>query len=75
MRCSMHERGEKSIEVYLKLVEGREHAENRGVSWRKILNKSYENSVRGRELINLAQDRDRWQVPANILRNFWFPLS
>ena len=23
--------------------------------------------------IDLAQDRDRWRVPANVVKNFWVP--
>jgi len=27
----------------------------------------------GVDWMHLAQDRDQWQAPANVLMNFWIP--
>jgi hypothetical protein len=54
------------------LREG-DHWENPSLNGRKILKCIFETWIRGMDLINLAQDRDRWQAFVDAIMNFRVP--
>jgi hypothetical protein len=51
----------------------RDHSEDLGIDRRIISRWIFRKWVGGMDWIDLAQERDRWQVLVNIVMNLWVP--
>jgi hypothetical protein len=55
--------------------EGKDKFLHTDVEWRTILRWILESGMKGMDLIDLAEDRDRWRVLVNVVMNLRVPSN